>query len=256
MGALRREGRDDLMLVPMKKLYRRLTERPGVREKIITMSPDRDEKVLSLVDSPSGKTQDTSCPEPDTHGREPVTSGLIYRTMGDLNERMELDVPMRNKKEYLSTIIELSNKETNTVRTRRLERDSSPPKVKKDRSKTAAGMGEYLRSRVKGSLESVYQPTITKQDLALLKKLKDETDAETVIKVIDFVTTPDHWKKFRKKCRINSMVPTVSVIWGFRATLIPMALGQQDGPRRSGGAEDVKPSVRKDDSQDPDGYFS
>ena len=129
------------------------------------------------------------------------------------------------------------------------------------RADTPAGVGEYLRSRIKSGLGSVYQLNITQKDLALLKTLIADNGADNVRRGIDYATEKTSWGRLRKRCRIKSEVPTVGVLCGFGATIFPLALqgGIEKPARRSGGAEDLPASsttLDRNEKNNRNGYFA
>lgn len=125
-----------------------------------------------------------------------------------------------------------------------------PAAPKKPKRVDATAMAHRFRYHIKSGLSSVYQPTLMKKDLALLSTLLAEVGETQLDHVFAWLCTPENWDAVRTKFRINAQVPTVPVLFGFRASIIPLALGATDGPRRSGGATSTVPQPQEGDVQE------
>lgn len=242
---------NNVYLKPMGKLLRELLERPGVRERMRELNPDaHDEKVVSIEalqadrNVPMQEDKNVRLMKMETERKRKETTPSAGAGEDEAQFVDWMDEQMDRTKVLFEAM--RSARAQNEVAREKKAAKKPHEKMGGGRKREsslapedrASALAEYLRNRIKSGLESVYQPTITEKDLKHLKDLRNELGGDTLRKVIDFITEPDRWARVRRECRINTRVPTPGVLYGFRATIVPMALqgDQPEAPRRSGHA--------------------
>jgi hypothetical protein len=125
----------------------------------------------------------------------------------------------------------------------RKQRPTKRPMKPKARTEGPAEWGEQLRAAIKDGLESVWQPTITKKDLALLKRLVAGFPAGmTPREFFAWLCDRNRWPRIRKQVRLHpEAMSTVSVIWVNQHALIPAYLKDRS----------LQASPTEDSSTDP-----
>jgi hypothetical protein len=246
----RRGQTDNTYLKPMSRLYEELRVRGGIQERMSELHPDayhskvvpiefaiRDKNVALRSDKNVGLMKKKMEEEETALAGVPTCTDEDFENwLEEMQERTKALLAAADGAKQKNS--EAAEHQRNKPRSLKMGGGAKKAPATEERRTSAPEMLKEMRGRMSLTMPG-YQPPVGMKELGQMRTLLEQHGEDAVRTAMQWITTPENWKKLRQVCNINSQVPTVGVLLGFQATIFPLALDPSKsltGPKRSGGA--------------------